>query len=166
MKEALVFSVEEETLATPVGLVTEVLRAAWPLRLPRAPYGCLGLLDVRGQMIPLMDLAVLLGLRQPLRPERLADRLLRAHVLRITAGGLDLGLLVSQVIEVGEEAGALTDDERLSAAVLGRAAGLVKGIAVAGPLRILVLDLSGILSVGRLKLLRSRTVALTSAEPG
>ena len=159
MKEALIYTVTNETLATPIALVNEVLRAAWPLTLPRAPFGCLGLLDVRGQLIPFMDLAVVLGLRAPLRIQALADRLLNSHVLRVSASGVEIGFLVDRVTEVGEEGGELTEAERVTATTLGRAAALVRGVAIASGRRVLMLDLSKALGVGRSDLLRRRAAA-------
>lgn len=159
MREALIFTVASETLATPVSAVNEVLRAAWPIRLPRAPFGCLGLLDVRGQMVPLIDLAVMLGLRVPMRVQALAEEILNSHVLRVDAGGMDLGFLVDRVIEVGEEAGELTEAERSRAFAIGRTPVLFQGVASAGGARILMIDLSKVLGMGRLELLRRRATA-------
>lgn len=173
MKEALVFSVEGEMLAVSLGLVSEVLRAAWPLRLPRAPYGCLGMLDVRGQLIPFLDLAVLLGLRPPMRTEKMARRLLNAHVLRIDSGAVELGLLVDRVNEVSDETEELTPADRSAAVALGRAGEMVKGVALVRRAvnaesvlqRVLILDLSNVISAGRLKLLRRHVGPPTAPEP-
>lgn len=159
MREALVFTVANETLATPITAVDEVLRAAWPLKLPRAPFGCLGLLDVRGQMVPLIDLAVMLGLRMPMRVQALAEKIINSHVLRVDTGGMDLGFLVDRVIEVGEEAGDLTEAERSTAGAIGRTPVLIQGVVFAGGTRILMIDLSKVLGVGRLELLRRRATA-------
>ena len=62
----LVISLGDQRFALPLEVVTEIFLASAPRAAIRAPFGCLGLVEVRGQMVPLLDLATLLGLRRPL----------------------------------------------------------------------------------------------------
>lgn len=83
--------------------VREVARACWPERLPRAPFGCLGAVNVRGERIPLMDLGVLAGIRRPWRVEELPARLVDAHLVLLEQSP-PVALVVDRVIEVDEGA--------------------------------------------------------------
>jgi purine-binding chemotaxis protein CheW len=61
-------------LALPLDRVVEVFRmAAVSARLPRVPRECLGVLDCRGQLVPLIDLAARLGLCAPRKITALVD---------------------------------------------------------------------------------------------
>ncbi len=154
MSLALLFSLEKETLALPLAQVTEVVRAAWPMRSPRAPFGCLGVLDVRGQLVPLLDTAAMLGLRRSARADVLLQRLVDSHVLLIHGAPNTVGLLVDQVVDVGEISGALTDEERRRIEAMGRQSGLVIGLAIGQGQRALLLDPNVLVGERRLRLLR------------
>ena len=97
-----------EVFAVPVALVREILDYRAPFRIPEGPGYLLGLIDVRGRGVPVVDLRVKLGL-VPVEPGPttrimvidvpLADRL------------LPLGLVADKVLEV-----ASFRDEDLEAA--------------------------------------------------
>src|SRR6185369_8469332 len=72
--EALLFSLGSEVFAFPIGRVRQVLRACWPQPVPRPPLGCLGVIEVAGEVVPILDLAVLLALRRPLPSSALRRR--------------------------------------------------------------------------------------------
>src|SRR6185295_20153575 len=79
--EALLFSLGSEVFAFPIGRVRQVLRACWPQPLPRPPLGCMGVIEVSGEVVPILDLAVLLALRKPLPAAEWPQRLLDTHFL-------------------------------------------------------------------------------------
>ncbi len=158
--EALIFETGTHAFAFPLETVEEVLRPAWPHILPRAPYGCLGLLDVRGEWVPLFDLAVVLGLRRPVRMAELAADILNAHVLLVRISGTPVAFVVDHVLDVGR-CGAAEDSTRAKAP--GRAGALVRGTARAGNYTALLLDSNALLGPGRLALLE-RNIA--RAAPG
>ncbi len=58
----LVFELEGERCALPAADVREVLRAVLPARLPNAPDIVAGVLDVRGELVPLVDVRRRFGL--------------------------------------------------------------------------------------------------------
>lgn len=62
--QALVLPVGDEFYALPVGWVREVMAAPAVTPLATAPAVVLGLVNVRGQIVPLLDTAALLGLGQ------------------------------------------------------------------------------------------------------
>jgi purine-binding chemotaxis protein CheW len=91
------FGLGDEVFAVPVGVVREILDYARPFKIPNGPDYLLGLLDVRGQGVPTLDLRLKLGL-----PEIPASQQTRILVLDIPAAErhLTLGLVTDRVFEV------------------------------------------------------------------
>jgi chemotaxis signal transduction protein len=152
--EALLFALGAEVFAFPIGRVRQVLRACWPQPIPRPPLGCLGVIEVSTEVVPILDLAVLLALRRPLPAAELPARLLDTHFLLVDEEEGTLGFWSDRVLEVGdiralEEA---PSDPRVAA--LGRSASWVVGLAAAGDRRALVLDPSAVVTASRRRLLR------------
>jgi purine-binding chemotaxis protein CheW len=83
-----------DTFAIPVAAVLEILDSRRITRLPEAPMQVLGLIDVRGRSVPVMDLRACLGL-----PEGEASEHTRILVLDIGQGRV-IGLMVDRVFEV------------------------------------------------------------------
>jgi purine-binding chemotaxis protein CheW len=88
---------DREVFAVPVGLVREILDMRTPFRIPEAPPYLIGLIDVRGQAVPVIDLRMKLGLT-----EREAGAETRIVVLDVPIEGrmLSLGLIADRVFEV------------------------------------------------------------------
>lgn len=89
--------IDREVFAVPVERVQEILDMRPVARLPHAPPYLIGMIDVRGRGVPVIDLRVRLGLA-PVE----ATVHTRILVLEVTAGGRDLvlGLLADRVFEV------------------------------------------------------------------
>ncbi|KRA42171.1 chemotaxis protein CheW [Devosia sp. Root635] len=89
--------VADELFAAPVEKVQEILDMRPIARLPQAPQTLLGMIDVRGQGIPVVDLRLTLGL--PPAPDNANTRII---VLAIAGhdGELRLGLRADRVFEV------------------------------------------------------------------
>jgi purine-binding chemotaxis protein CheW len=94
--QVVVFGLGEEEFGLPVASVREILDHAY--RVPNAPAWFLGLTDVRGLSVPMVDLRVRLGLMPA--EATLATRILVVDVP--TPGGepLSLGLVVDRVLDV------------------------------------------------------------------
>src|SRR6185312_10986776 len=88
---------DDEVFAVPVELVREILDMRQPFRIPEAPAHLAGLIDVRGQAVPVVDLRLKLGLSP--RPPSADTRIL---VLDVPVEGRDLslGLIADRVFEV------------------------------------------------------------------
>ncbi|MGV3491981.1 MAG: chemotaxis protein CheW [Devosia sp.] len=86
-----------ELFAAPVGQVQEILDMRPVARLPQAPPNLLGMTDVRGEGIPVLDLRLTLGLEPAEDTENT-----RIVVLRLArAGGQQtIGLRTDRVYEV------------------------------------------------------------------
>lgn len=97
--------VADELFAAPVEKVQEILDMRPIARLPQAPESLLGMIDVRGQGIPVVDLRLTLGL--PTAPDTENTRII---VLALAGHDADLrlGLRADRVFEV-----TILDDEAL-----------------------------------------------------
>ncbi|MCQ4163061.1 chemotaxis protein CheW [Roseomonas sp. GC11] len=86
-----------EVFAVPVNLVREILDSRRITRLPEAPMHVLGLIDVRGRSVPVMDLRACLGMASSGCTEHT-----RILVLEVASQGQPrvLGLMVDRVFEV------------------------------------------------------------------
>lgn len=89
--------VNGELFAAPVDKVQEILEMRPVARLPHAPPNLLGMTDVRGEGIPVLDLRVTLGL-----PEAEDTENTRIVVLNVNGASapLTLGLRTDRVFEV------------------------------------------------------------------
>ncbi len=88
---------EDEVFAVPVELVLEILDLRKVSRVPEAPPYMLGLIDLRGRSIPVLDLRAKLGL--PAAAATDATRILVVEAM-ISGRPLVLGLVADRVIEV------------------------------------------------------------------
>ncbi|TCQ12926.1 chemotaxis protein CheW [Rhizobium sp. PP-CC-3G-465] len=91
------FSLGEELFAVPVTVVREILDHEDPFKIPHGPDYLMGLRDVRGQGVPIIDLRLRLGMTPTVRTPHT-----RILVLDIPLGEKDLalGLVADKVFEV------------------------------------------------------------------
>ncbi|MEJ2118252.1 MAG: chemotaxis protein CheW [Alphaproteobacteria bacterium] len=89
--------IEREVFAVPVEAVLEILDIRPVFHIPEAPRYMLGLIDLRGRSVPVLDLRTKLGL-----PQKEATETTRILVIETDVGGrpLVLGLVADRVIEV------------------------------------------------------------------
>ncbi|MGW8191361.1 chemotaxis protein CheW [Sphingomonas hankookensis] len=106
--QVVTFGLGEEVFAVPVTMVREILDYRPAFRVPNGPAWMLGITDVRGQGVPMIDLRMRLGL-SAVEPT-LATRVLIVDVM-LADRMLSLGLVVDRVIAV-----ATFERERLEAA--------------------------------------------------
>jgi purine-binding chemotaxis protein CheW len=100
-----------ESYAAPVGHVLEVAELGEVSPVPGAPSAVLGVRNLRGQILPVIDLALLLGVPRTALPGRL---------LVAEAAGQRAGFAMDQVSEVGKLDGRWDEAESplLTAVVL------------------------------------------------
>lgn len=91
------FALDNEVFAVPVAVVREILDHEDAFRIPNGPEYLLGLRDVRGQGVPVIDLRLKLGLSRTV-----ATQHTRVLVVDICLGErqLTLGLVADRVFEV------------------------------------------------------------------
>lgn len=87
------FGIGDETYALSVDAVHETLRVTTITRVPHAPYPVRGIINLRGRVIPVVDLRVRLGLAQGT-----VDK--HSRILVTSHGSRLLGLLVDRVHHV------------------------------------------------------------------
>jgi purine-binding chemotaxis protein CheW len=91
------FSLGDEIFAVPVSVVREILDHEDPFRIPHGPDYLLGLRDVRGQGVPVIDLRLRLGMSRTVKTAHTRILVLDVPVAdRVLA----LGLVADRVFEV------------------------------------------------------------------
>lgn len=124
----VVFRLERDRYALPLAAVREVVPAPSSYtRVPRAPAAIKGIMNLRGRVVPVIDLRVLLGLWAP-------AALPASKVVLLDRGRRELGLLISEVEGI----------EAIEKVAGARASPTVRGLARVGALAITVLDPEGI----------------------
>jgi len=118
--ELLAFDLGTETYAIDILRLRAIVARLTVTELPRAPAYLLGIISLRGQIVPLVDLRLRLGLRAT--PPTRASR-----ILVVDAAGEPVGLLVDAVRQVIR----LRDDELETRppALAGRESEYVAGLA-------------------------------------
>jgi purine-binding chemotaxis protein CheW len=102
--------VDSELFAVPVTCVREILDLCPVARLPHAPPYLVGMIDVRGDSVPVVDLRAKLGLAPAAATA--ATRILVLEIAVPAAGGpqqLVLGLITDRVFEVTDLDGGRLD---------------------------------------------------------
>lgn len=104
-REYLAFRLAEEMYALPIEALREITKVPVLTEVPRAPRSLLGVLNLRGEVLPVYDLKLRLGLSDtpaPIAgPQAQPEQLPRsARILVVNEDGGDAGLLVDQVLEV------------------------------------------------------------------
>jgi purine-binding chemotaxis protein CheW len=134
----LTFHLQGESYAASIMDVREILKVRSLTDVPRAPRPVLGVISKRGVVLPVVDLAVLLGLRAP-------DRRLNSQqrVLVVGEGERVCGLRVDTVAEV-VKLGA-DQVEGVPPSLGTRNAGLLVGLGRVEEHMYIVLDLQAVL---------------------
>jgi len=140
-RQLVVFALGEERLALPMSAVREIVRPLPLVPVPRAPELLLGLANLRGRVLPVLDLRRLVG-AAPREPDE------ATRVLVLEWRGSRLGLVVDAVHRVLEAAADALETARGAAAAL--ATGVLAGVVRDGAEVVQVLDLDALLD-GRLE---------------
>lgn len=91
------FSLDGQVFAVPVTVVREILDHDEPTRLPQGPDFLLGLKDVRGQGVPVIDLRLKLGMTPTVKTQ---DTRILVLDVKLGERSLPLGLVADKVFEV------------------------------------------------------------------
>jgi chemotaxis signal transduction protein/SRSO17 transposase len=130
-EQVVVLDVGDESYGIPVQRVREIIRVPPITRVPNGPAFLEGVINLRGQVIPVMDLRKHLGMTT-------SDQTRRSRVVVSELGQHTVGLMVdgvSQVVMV-----AATDIEPPPAIIAGANNGQVCGVARLGDRLVLFLD--------------------------
>jgi len=141
LAQYLTFSVAEEEYGVSVLAVREILEYGVVTRVPRAPAHIRGVMNLRGRVVPLVDLAVRLGLA----PSPISPRTCVVVVeVEVEGERTVMGLVVdavSQVVELGAE-----DIEAPPPFGAAADAALLSGMGRAGKRFVLLLDVDKVLA--------------------
>lgn len=133
--------IEHETFAVPVDTVREIVEMRSLFRIPEAPPHVAGLIDIRGQAVPVIDLRVKLGL--PAIAPTDATRILVLDV-QMRGRRLALGLIADRVFEVASiERNAIAPPPDIGS---GWQCDYIQGVARRADHLVVILDLSRLLS--------------------
>ncbi len=97
MTQCLTFSLGEELYALDVGGVREVLEMTRIAPLPRTPEYLRGVINVRGSVVPVVDLRLKLGMA---RSEKTIDTCIVVLDIAVDGSPVTVGILVDAVQEV------------------------------------------------------------------
>jgi purine-binding chemotaxis protein CheW len=101
--EVIIFHLGNEQYAIKVGCLRGVHPVAGLTRVPCTPPFVAGILNLRGEIITVLDLAALLGVRT----DRGAES---GDVLTVEANQQAVGVLVDNIVEIGKLAPGVMDD--------------------------------------------------------
>lgn len=144
--QAVTFTLADETYGAPIAQIQEIVAWAPPVRIPHAPDWIEGLIDLRGTLVPVIDLRKRFAL-PPAAPTATT-----CVIVAMVAGQM-IGLMVDAVKEV---AYLQTMDQVPSAAKTSRSAFLsgVARIREGAPL-VLLVDLDRLLSPDEVQTLQT-----------
>jgi len=101
----LTFALGEERFAIPVDLVQEVVEPGQVTKVPNAPDYMLGIINLRGRVLPLLDTRLKLGL--PATTRTLRSRIM---VLDIQTGE-EKNLQIGALVDIAQEVVEINDSE-------------------------------------------------------
>jgi purine-binding chemotaxis protein CheW len=91
-RQLVVFSLGDEEYALPIAQVHEIIRYTEPRSVASAAMGVRGVINLRGKIVPVYDLAARLGLANPEGKE--------ANIVIVESGGSVAGVVVDDVDQV------------------------------------------------------------------
>lgn len=142
-QKLVVFTVGKQEYAVPITVVREILAWMPPTPVPEAPPIVEGVVELRGEILPVVDLGKRFG-RPRVRPDA------EARIMIMDLEGRHAGWIVDEVIEVHTaSAGAISPPSPLLANLAGSVQdGVVSGILkIAENRLVVVLDAFRILEV-------------------
>jgi purine-binding chemotaxis protein CheW len=93
-EQVVVFRLDKEEFGAPIASVQEIVRVPEELiRVPKAPSFVEGVINLRGTVLPVIDLRLRLGLKQ-------VERTDRQRIMVFLISGVRTGFIVDQVAEV------------------------------------------------------------------
>jgi len=147
----LTFLIGKETYGIEIRFVTEIIGIQAITEMPEMPDYVKGIINLRGKIIPVMDVRLRFG-KQP----RAYDD--RTCVVVINFEGVSIGLIVDSVSEVLTIPGQ--DIVELPSINAGLGSGYVKNIGKVGANVILLIDCAKLLSADDLKTFSTETFSI------
>ncbi len=159
--QLVVFDLAGEYYGVDIGDVREIIRMQTVTRVPGAPLYVEGVINLRGQVIPVVDLRKKLNLT-------VSEQTAESRIVWLTIKGQDVGVIVDAVTEVLRI--PLTSVEPPSSMVSDIDTDYLRGIAKLETRLIILLDLTKVLAMMSQQTISSLKAngqeALSSAEVG
>ncbi|MCL5056553.1 MAG: chemotaxis protein CheW [Actinobacteria bacterium] len=135
-EQVVVFNLQDQAYGVNIASVLEIIRAETVTRVPGTPPFIEGIINLRGKVVPVMDLCKSFGLPSTCVSET-------TRVIIVEAGGVSMGFTVDSVSEVLRlpESGIEPVPSLISAASVEA----FRGIALVGDRLITLLDLNRLL---------------------
>jgi purine-binding chemotaxis protein CheW len=133
--QLVVFRLKEQVYGVDINHVLEIIRATGVTAIPGAPAFVEGVINLRGRVIPVIDLARRLGLGTTGRSEN-------TRIIIVEVGGATAGMVVDGVSEVLRL--SPDDIQPPPAMVAGVSAAFLQGIALVGERLVILLDVTRI----------------------
>lgn len=93
LHQTILFKLGNETYGLPISAVKEIIKPLPVTKVPRTAEYVEGIIDLRGLILPIINLRILLGLA----PAEMTDD---SRFIHVVAEGQDLGIMVDMVSEV------------------------------------------------------------------
>ena len=156
----LTFSLDEEVFAIDVAKVREILDYTQAMRVPGAPEFMRGIVNVRGNVIPVVDMRLKFGMS---KTERTVNTCIVVMEVDVEGETTVLGALVDSVQEVFElEHGHVEPPPKMGTRWRTQ---FIKGIGKRNDHLIIILDIDMVFSLGELtQVERSRMTSSTTAS--
>ena len=150
-KQLVVFDLDSESYGVDIGAVREIIRMQEITRVPRTPEFVEGVINLRGKVIPVVDLRKRFGLNVG---EQNKDN----RIVVVDIGGQDIGVVVDAVTEVLRiHASAI---EPPSSVITSADSEYLLGIAKLDDKMIILLELESVLSDKEKDILLQESLAL------
>jgi len=152
----LTFTLDSERYAVDINKVREVLEFSSVTKVPRTPDYMRGMINLRGNIVPVIDLRLKLGLS---KTERTIDTCIVITEVPVEGQPTVLGALADSVQEVIElEAGAVAPPPRMGTRI---DVGFIRGMARRDDQFLVVLDIDRVMTEEELRAVTS----LPAADP-
>lgn len=135
--QLVVFTLASESYGINVGAVREIIRMQSVTRVPGAPSYVEGVINLRGKIIPMVDLRKRFGLEA-------TERNNNSRIVVVESQGQHVGIIVDAVTEVLRISNDVV--EEVSSTIAGESAQCLMGIGKLKDRLIVMLDIDGLLS--------------------
>ena len=131
-RHLVIFGLDREEFGIPIARAREIVRVPEITRVPQAPPHIRGVMNLRGRILPVVEIRTRFGLER-------AELTARSRVVVVEAHGRLVGILVdvvSQVVKIGESAIVPPPDE-----IISQRADYISNVARVGPRLIILIEL-------------------------
>jgi len=135
-EQIVVFSLHDQVYGVNIASVLEIIRTESVTKVPGTPVFIEGIINLRGKVVPVMDLAVRFGMP----PSHISDT---TRVIIVEAGGVTMGMIVNSVSEVLRI--PASNLEAIPALISGSSIEALRGVALVDKQMVVLLDLGKLL---------------------